>query len=59
MDCSSSIEEMNVDTPTLVKEINGDTSSKSTIINSNYVEYEDELDTSDEEVSTRYLFQQF
>lgn len=50
-DVSSSVEEVNDDTPTMVKEMIGDTlSTEGTIVNSNYKEYEEEMDTSDEEV---------
>jgi len=60
MDDTSAVEKMISDAPTLVEEMNGNVlSTEDTIINSNYKEYEDEMDTSDEEVPYPRFFQQF
>lgn len=60
MDDTSAVEEMNSNAPILVEEMNGNMlSAEDTIINSNYKEYEEEMDTSDEEVSFPRLFQKF
>lgn len=55
MDGDTSLVEGVNGTP-LVEEMNDTPSSKETIANNDYKEYEDEMDTSDEEVSSLLIY---